>query len=62
MEGKVVKIEEMMLIFFQLIDVSTQQGRKTASMPVTHVCRIFPFLFRLIHRSTEKIFESILNI
>ena len=47
----------MNLIFFWLIEVSTKEGQKTASMrlSVTHCCRHFLFFFRFIPRSTEKI-------
>ena len=37
----------MNLIYFQLIEVSTKKGRKTASMRVAHCYKSFPFFFRI---------------
>ena len=53
---------DMNLIFFRLIEVWTKKGRKTASMRVANCCKSFPFFFRLIPRSTEKILDLFLII
>ena len=41
------------------IQSRTYPGRKTPSMRKVHCCKSFPFFFRLIPRSTEKIINKI---